>query len=63
MGIAVRIISIMNGARHLVNTEMVGQKIEEVLMTIHATMKAQPYAHSVDAKVNTFVFNAIFKFK
>ena len=63
MGIAVRIISFLNGARHLVNTEMVGQNMEEVLMTIHATMKAQLYAHSVDAKVITFVFNAIFIFE
>ena len=63
MVIAVRIISIINGARHLENMEMAGQKIMEVLMTIHATMKAQLYAHSVDAKVSTFIFNAIFIFE
>ena len=61
MGIAVRNISIINGARHLGNTEMVGQKMEEVSMTIQATMKAQLYVHSVDAKVDTFIFNAIFQ--
>ena len=60
---AVRIISIINGARPLGNTEMVGQKMEKVLMTIQETRKAQLYAHSVDAKVNTFAFNAIFKSK
>ena len=43
--------------------EMAGQKIMEVLMTIHATMKAQLYAHSVDAKVSTYIFNAIFIFE
>ena len=65
MGMAVRTISTMNGARHLVNTEMVGilGKIMEFLMTIHSTVKAQPYAHSVDAEVITFVFNAIFIFE
>ena len=63
MGIAVRIISTINGALLQGNMEMAGQKMVEFLMTIQATMKAQLYAHSVDAEVIIFVFDPIFIFE